>query len=150
LSEETYSTLIPALKKAVKGLNEKDGVEFLMHFTRNTFVFKTDTEVFGGEKRLSPELTLLNDFSDCEDRAALFFFLVKEMYALPMIVVTYPQHVSIAVKFNKPIGNTVLYNGSRYSICEPSPQKKELGIGQIIPELRNTPYEISYAYTPVK
>jgi hypothetical protein len=111
-------------------------------------LFKPDTEVFGAEKRLTPEQTLLYDYSDCEDRAALFFFLVKEIYNLPMLVLTYPKHVTVAVQFDKPYGKTIEYNGSLYSVCEPSPQKIDLRVGQSIPELRKQPYQVAYAYQP--
>ncbi len=148
LSKTTYESLIPSLKKELKGLKQKDGVEFLMRFTRYAFLFKPDAEAFGGEKRLSPEQTLLYDYSDCEDRAALFFYLVKEIYNLPMLVLTYPQHVTVAVQFDKTYGKTVEYNGFRYSICEPSPQKIDLRVGQLLPELRNQTYQIAYAYKP--
>lgn len=148
LSRETHNSLIPELKNVIHGLNTKDGVDFLMHFTRYAFVFKKDTDAFGKEKRMSPEETLLYDESDCEDRAALFFYLVKEMYNLPMIVLTYPQHVTIAVEFNKPIGNTIIYKGRKFSICEPTPQRMDLPIGKQIPTLRKEPYEIAYEYIP--
>ena len=148
LSKETYRSLIPALKKNLKGMSTKSGVDYLMRFTRDAFSFEPDSEVFGKEKRLSPEQTLLYQYSDCEDRAALFFCLVKEIYNLPMIVLTYPKHVTIAVKFDKPIGQSIVYNGSKYSICEPTPQKKDLTIGELSPELRNSSYEIAYAYSP--
>jgi hypothetical protein len=150
LSKETYGSLIPALKKHIKGLNTRQGVDFLMHFTRYAFLFKPDTEIFGQEKRLSPEQTLLYEYSDCEDRAALFFFLVKEIYNLPMIVVLYPHHVTIGVQFDKPYGQTIVYKGNRYSFCEPSPQKQNLRIGQTLPELSKTTYEIAYVYDPEK
>ena len=149
LSKETYTSLIPALKRNLKGLSTKNGVDYLMHFTRYAFGFETDTENFGQEKRLTPEQTLLYENSDCEDRVALFFYLVKEIYNLPMIVLSYPKHVTIAVKFDKPIGNTIEYKGSKYSVCEPTPQKKDLRIGKSLPELRKISYEIAYAYTPV-
>lgn len=150
VSKPTYESLVPALKKHLKGMKPKDGVEFLMRFTRYAFLFKPDGEVFGNEKRLSPEQTLLYDYSDCEDRAGLFFFLVKEMYNLPMLVLTYPEHVTVAVQFDKPYGKTVVYNGTQYSICEPSPQRVDLRIGQMLPELTNTAYQVAYAYQPVK
>jgi hypothetical protein len=57
----------------------KGGVDYLMRFTRYAFMFKPDAENFGSEKRLTPEQTLLYPESDCEDRAALFFCLVKEI-----------------------------------------------------------------------
>jgi hypothetical protein len=83
-----------------------------------------------------------------EDRAGLFFYLVKEIYDLPMIVVEYPKHVTIAIKFNKPYGNTITYNGIKYSICEPSSQREDLRIGEMLPSLRHTSFDVPYAYTP--
>lgn len=148
LSNETYQSLIPALKKQVQGMNHKHGVDYLMRFTRYAFMFETDTRNFGSEKRLTPEQTLLYEKSDCEDRVALFFYLVKEIYHLPMIVLSYPKHVTIAVQFDKPVGRTITYNGSRYSVCEPTPQKEDLAIGQWAPGLQKQPFEIVYAYQP--
>ena len=121
-----------------------------MRFTRYAFLFETDLKIFGEEKRFSPEQTLLYDHSDCEDRAALFFYLVKEIYNLPMIVLSFPQHVTIAVKFNKPVGKPILYNGSQYSICEPTPQNQDLNMGKMLPSLHNISYEVVYTYNPGK
>ena len=75
MSKQTYNSLIPALKDIVGRMNTKNGIDYLMHFTRYAFLYERDTDVFGREKRLSPEETLLYDYSDCEDRAALFFSL---------------------------------------------------------------------------
>ncbi|WP_369411678.1 hypothetical protein [Longitalea arenae] len=150
LSKETYYSLIPLLKKKVKRMNVKNGVDYLLRFTRYAFLFEPDTEIYGGEKRLSPEQTLLYDQSDCEDRVALFYCLVKEIYDLPMIVLSYPKHVTIAVQFNKPYGKPIIYNGQKYTICEPSPQKEDLMVGQLLPELKQAPYEVTYVYTPQK
>ncbi|MGZ8552972.1 MAG: hypothetical protein ACXWV8_06170 [Chitinophagaceae bacterium] len=149
LSKETYSSLISSLKKNIKGMNTKNGVDYLMRFTRYAFLFEKDTDAFGKEKRMSPEETLLYGQSDCEDRAALFFYLVKEIYNLPMIVLAYPQHVTIAVKFDKPIGHSIVYNGNKYSVCEPTPQKQDLQLGQLSPDLKKAAYEVVYAYHPL-
>jgi hypothetical protein len=121
-----------------------------MHFTRYAFLFKPDEEVFGQEKRLTPEQTLLYDNSDCEDRAGLFFYLVKEIYNLPMIVLEFPKHVTIAVDFGKSYGNTIVYNGITYSICEPSSQRTDLRIGELPPSLRHSSFDILYVYKPNK
>jgi hypothetical protein len=148
LTSVTYGSLIPSLKEKIKGMKVKDGVDYLMHFTRYAFLFKPDEEVFGQEKRLSPEQTLLYDNSDCEDRAGLFFYLVKEIYNLPMIVLEYPKHVTIAVKFDKVYGNAIVYNGIRYSVCEPSSQKDDLRIGKLPSYLRHSSFEVPYVYNP--
>jgi hypothetical protein len=149
LSRETYSTLIPALKEKTKNLSAKKGVDYLMRFTRYAFLFEKDSINFGSEKRLSPEQTLLYEYSDCEDRSALFFYLVKEIYNLPMIVLTFPTHVTMAVYFEKPMGKPVLYNGKEYTICEPTPQQRDLRMGELIRGLRRTPYEVAYVYNPL-
>lgn len=148
LSSETYRSFIPELKKTLKGMNHRQGIDYLMHFTRNAFAFRPDREIFGQEKRFSPEQTLLYEQSDCEDRAALFFYLVKEIYNLPMIIMVFPEHVTIGVKLDKPVGKPILHNGVAYSVCEPTPQKEELRIGQLAPGLSNTPYQVVYAYDP--
>jgi len=148
MSNVTYTSLIPLLKEQVKKMSQAKGVDYLMHFTRYAFAFETDTKLYGKEKRLTPEQTLLNNFSDCEDRAALFFFLVKEIYNLPMIAIAYPTHVTVAVKFDTPLGKPITYNGQQYSVCEPTPQAKNLKIGQTIPALKHTFYEVVYAYNP--
>ncbi len=150
LSKETYNSLIPSLKKSLKSMTTKNGIDYLMRFTRYAFLFESDSKTFGTEKRLTPEQTLLYETSDCEDRAALFFYLVKEIYDLPMIVLSYPKHITIAVKFDKPVGHSIVYNGNKYSVCEPTPQKEDLRLGQSLPDLKKTSYEVVYAYLPVK
>jgi hypothetical protein len=147
LNKLTRETLINNLKEQIKGMKTRQGVEFLMHFTRSAFDFANDADFFGREKRLSPEETLLYEKSDCEDRAALFFYLVREMYNLPMLVLTYSDHVNVAVKMDGK-GYTIRHNNADYTICEPTPQKKELGIGQISKARKKDAFDIAYAYEP--
>ncbi len=148
LSRETYNTLIPMLKQTVKGMSTKNGVDYLMRFTRYAFMFEPDSKTFGKEKRFTPEQTLLYDKSDCEDRVALFFCLVKEIYDLPMIVMAFEKHVTLAVSFDRPVGKPILYNGIKYSVCEPTPQKQDLSVGQLSADLLKKEYEVVYAYIP--
>jgi len=149
LSQITYRSLIPLLRENTSKMSKKDGIDYLMRFTRYAFAYQTDTKVYGEEKRLSPEQTLLSDNSDCEDRAALFFYLVKEIYDLPMIVLSYPEHITIAVEFDQPGRDPIKYNGKNYWICEPTPQGKDLPIGQSLPSLRKVSYDVVYAYNPL-
>jgi hypothetical protein len=148
LSHETYHSLIPILKKNIAGMNQKNGVDYLMRFTRYAFLYQTDENNFGKEKRLSPEQTLFSKYSDCDDRAALFFYLVKEIYNLPMIALLYPTHISMAVQFDKVQGKSIIYKGQKYLVCEPTPQEKDLRIGQIASNLEGMNYEVVYQYTP--
>ncbi|WPV02100.1 hypothetical protein SNE26_09960 [Mucilaginibacter sp. cycad4] len=148
LSKETYGSLIPLLKKNVGSMNITKGVDYLMHFTRYAFLYENDDMNFGREKRLSPEETLFAQYSDCDDRAALFFYLVKEIYNLPMIAVLYPTHITMAVQFDKPVGKPLFYKGKAYSFCEPTPQLHDLKIGQVSASLKQVPYKVVYEYNP--
>jgi hypothetical protein len=148
LSKETYRSLIPQLKKNMKDMDVPTGVDYLMRFTRYAFNYQPDMEVYGKQKRMTPEQTLLYEQSDCKDRAALFYCLVKEIYNLPMIAMEFPNHLTIAVKFDKPIGMPILHNGSIYSVCEPTPQTEDLPIGDLSGEYKKQKYEVAYVYNP--
>lgn len=148
MSRETYNSLIPKLKEITAGMTTINGIDYLMRFTRYAIQFKPDKASFGREKRLNPEQALLYEEGDCEDYSALFFFLVKEIYNLPMLVLTYPMHVTVAVKLDKAPGDPIIYNGDKYYICEPTPQSRDLRIGKVSKELRAETYEIAYAYRP--
>ena len=65
-----------------------------------------------------------------------------------MEVVLYPEHVTIAVKFDKPSGKSIIYKNNKYSVCDPTPQLEDLEIGELSSKLRNIPYEIAYEYNP--
>lgn len=148
LSEGAKTSLLQSLKYRIRNMNQKQGVEYLMHFTRSAFNFAPDTEAFGKEKRLSPEETLLSQSSDCEDRAALLYFLVKEIYNIPMAVLIFPEHVTIAVKLDKPIGEKIHIGKDLYTICEATPQKEDLPIGAMIKELKGKEFEVAFTYRP--
>jgi hypothetical protein len=150
LTKDTYGSLIPLLKKNVVGMGQRKGVDYLMKFTRYAFLYQNDEDNFGKEKRLSPEETLFSKYSDCDDRVALFFYLVKEIYNIPMIALLYPTHITMAVQFDKPIGESIWYNGKIYSLCEPTPQRENLNLGKISNKLKYLSYQVVYSYQPIK
>lgn len=65
-----------------------------------------------------------------------------------MIAVLYPTHITMAVQLEKPVGNSILYNGNYYSICEPTPQGQNLALGQLSDHLKGQPYQVVYSYQP--
>lgn len=148
MSEQTYQSLIPQLVEKVGNLSVEKGVDYLMRFTRKAFLYEDDWVTFGKEKRFSPEATLSAEASDCDDRAALFFYLVKEIYNLPMITLRYPTHVTMAIQFDKPIGQSIFYEGQYFTVCEPTPQAENLNIGQLSKQHKNQLYEVVYHYVP--
>lgn len=150
VSHETAESLLSQMRDRLRNMDLRHGIGYLQQFTREAFPFARDTDVFGREKRLSPEETLLYANSDCEDRAALFFWLVREIYDRPMVVVSYEDHVTVAVDMGENRGYTIRYNGKDYTICEPTPQRVNLPPGRIIHGIHDRPSEISYAYEPAR
>ncbi len=148
LSKQTYESLIPVLAKYTEKLPTEKGIDYIMRFTRYAFLYEDDRIIYGQEKRMPPEQTLLNNASDCDDRAALFFYLVKEIYNLPMIALRYPTHLTLAIQFKEPIGKSVLFEGNYYTICEPTPQNENLDIGQLAKKQQTEEFEIVYHYNP--
>ena len=121
-----------------------------MFLVRNAFAYEADSSIYGRDKRFSPEETLASDWSDCEDHAGLFFSLVREVYDLPMIALSYPGHINIAVRLENPQGKTILHNGSIYTICEPTPQKKVFYLGEMEKKLSKKQFEVVYEYIPTR
>lgn len=148
LSRATYQSLVPLLKNNMSGMKAEQGIDYLMRFTRYAFLYENDQENFGRERRLSPEETLFSPYSDCDDRAGLFFYLVKEIYNLPMIALLYPGHINIAVALPDPKGKLINYKGKSYTVCDPTPQSLDLPLGAFSPALSGSSYEVVYAYEP--
>ncbi|MBL7705466.1 MAG: hypothetical protein JNM21_07930 [Taibaiella sp.] len=148
MSKTTYNTLMPELKHAVADMSRQDGVAYLMEFTRNAFAYESDLDAIGKEQRNAPELTLLRDKSDCDDRVALLYFFIKEIYDLPMVVVQYPSHVLLGVSLDGVKGFEIPYKGRQYIVVDPTPQSVPLKIGEIGKKYKKQAYEIAYAYKP--
>lgn len=148
LSDDLKNKLLPDLKKQMLHFNQKEGIAFLLAFTQNAFAYKNDQEHYGKEKRLAPEQTIISDFSDCDDRVSLFYYLVKEIYNLPIIAILHPTHISVGVKLDKPSGKTIEYKGEKYTYCDPTPQAQSLSVGEILKKYRKDSFEIVFQYTP--
>lgn len=117
----TASGLIDALEPHLEDLSETDAVHLLLRFVQTAFGYKIDPDNFGREKPLFPEETLYYDYSDCEDRAILFRFLVRELTGLDVVGLRYPGHIATAVRFNEPLdGDTVDVDGRTYHVCDPT------------------------------
>ena len=120
LSRITKESLLSALMPVIANLDVVDATSFLLSFVQ-AFAYKTDDEQFGHEKFFFPDEMFFYQYSDCEDRAVLFAYLVKQLVGLDVIGLNYPGHMATAVNFNKNIeGAYVTYNGKRYTICDPT------------------------------
>lgn len=135
-------SLLNALKPQLNGLSAGESVDFLLNFVQNGFAYKTDQEQFNGaEKFFFPEENFYYPYSDCDDRAVLFAYLVRELLSLKVVGVTYPGHIATAVRFpNEEAGDYVMYKGEKYMIADPTYINAPFGM--TMPGMTNAKAEI--------
>jgi len=143
MSPTLKASLIPIVKKITEDRTWKESLEILAGLTRTGFAYKTDEEVYGKSKPMIADEIFYYKYSDCEDRSALFYSIAKEIFDFPMIVIAFPDHVTIAVSTPTPIGNTALiYKDKRYYVCDPTGPIGSFKIGNIPEEYRTQSYEV--------
>lgn len=141
-SATTLRTLVPLLKQELATLSEKEKLEFLVSFTRKAFKYKEDHETFGKSKPMIAEEVFFHQYSDCEDRCALFYNLCKEILDIPMLVIALPDHLTIAVAAQENLGQAIRYKGKSYYICDPTGPFNTSRIGNLPKEYQNSAYQI--------
>ena len=146
LSDTLAQTLYPYLSTHLTGKNEWQATEFLAAFTRSAFQYKEDKVHFGCSKPMVAEELFLYPYSDCEDRTALFFNLVNELLGLPMLLIAYPDHLTMAVALPQKKGSYIRYEGRNYYICDPTGPAGSHEIGVTPKGYENTAYNILKSY----
>jgi hypothetical protein len=115
------SPLLSTLSGFTQGKSEKDAANLLINFVQTGFEYKTDDEQFGYEKPFFVEELFYYPFSDCEDRAMLFSYLVRKLMKLDVVLLDYPDHIATAVCFNEPIeGDYIMVGSKKYTVCDPT------------------------------
>ncbi len=135
-SKNLEYSLVSEVKKLVEGKTEKVAIDMILQFVQKAFKYMTDQEQFGDEKYFFAEDIFYYEFSDCEDRAVLFTYIVRKVIGLDAVGLVYTGHMAASVKFNTYVdGDYVNYNNSRYVVCDPT----YIGahIGQAMPNYKN-------------
>jgi hypothetical protein len=142
LSATLRQSLLPVLREKIAPLNQQEALEFLVAFTRSGFAYREDYRIFGGSKPMVADEVFHYSYSDCEDRTALFFTLVRELLDLPMIILAYEDHLSIAVEAPQVKGQAVNYGGRRYVFCDPTGPYDSSRIGEIPDGYENASFRV--------
>lgn len=142
MSEVLRSSLLPQLTQLIKGKSGMEALELLTVFTRSCFKYKEDKEYFGRSKPMVPDELFHYPFSDCEDRSALYYALVKELLGWPMLIIGFPDHLTIAVSIPEFDGDAVEYQGRKYYFCDPTGPANSAEIGRLPEEFIGQEYEI--------
>lgn len=123
LSATATASLVKEMKKATSYMNTTESVNFILQFVQTTFEYKKDQQVYGQEKFSFPEETLLNTYSDCEDKAMLYAVLVNKVLGLKTVALYYKdaEHINIAIEnWNTNIKGNFSFQDQDYIVCEPS------------------------------
>ncbi|MEL6836916.1 MAG: hypothetical protein AAFP77_28190 [Bacteroidota bacterium] len=142
LSPELERTLVPQLRRMMQGLGTREKLELLVAFTRSGFSYRDDKTAFGENKPMIPDELFFYPFSDCEDRSALFYALVKVLLDLPMIVIAYDDHLTVAVSAPGVSGDIVKYEDESFLFCDPTGPQESSEIGRIPSGYEKKSFEI--------
>lgn len=113
--------ILSSLTPLVQGRNEADAANILINFVQTAFQYQTDGQQFGYEKPFFVEELFYYPYSDCEDRAMLFSYLVRKLLGLDVVLLDYPEHIATAVRFNGNVsGDYLMVNGRKYIVCDPT------------------------------
>jgi len=130
LEDITYKSIALSLKKHLDGKKASDALNFVLHFVQKAFKYERDAQHFGREKVMFAQETLYFDKSDCEDRAVLFSYLVKELFGISIIGVKYSDHMATAL--NIPIdGDTVMLGSKKFVLADPTYINATIGMSML-------------------
>jgi hypothetical protein len=146
LSPTLSASLLPPLRRWLSTRNQRQQLELLVSLTRSGFRYREDTKYFGRSKPMVPEEVFSYPYSDCEDRSALFFALVRDLIDLPMVVIAYTDHLSVAVAADQVAGEGFTYQGRRYVFCDPTGPANSSAIGSAPPGYENEEFQIIGQY----
>ena len=132
-----HQSLLEQVNEQIRGCSEKEAVGRILHFVQYAFDYATDGEQHGYEKPYFIEENFYYQKNDCEDRAILFAFLVRNVLGLDVHLVQYPGHECTAVNFttSQMNGDGYMYKGKAFYICDPT--FIGASIGQCMPDYRN-------------
>lgn len=136
MSTSLEGKLLPKLRQITDGKSKEEATGIILNFVQTAFEYKTDEEQFGYERPLFVDELFYYDYSDCEDRAILFSYLVRKVLNLDVVLLYYPNHLATAVKlpsYNK--GDYVSLNGKKYIVCDPT--YINAGIGEAMPQFKD-------------
>ena len=148
LSDSVGERLCEELRPLLAGKSELAQLQLLVSFTRNAFVYKEDKRIFGYSRPMIADEVLYYPASDCEDRSALFFALVRDLLNLPVIAIAYNDHLSVAVSCPDIKGRGFLHEGRRYYVCDPTGPAGSTEIGNAPYGYERRRFKVVASYVP--
>lgn len=105
----------------LEGKTQGEQLNILLRLVQTGFEYKTDTKQFNRQRFMTPDEILFYPYSDCDDRAILFAYLVRNLMGLDVIGLEYSGHVATAVRADPSLeGDRIIHNGQSYLVCDPT------------------------------
>ncbi len=134
LDKVSYVQIARDIKEHIDGMKASVALNFVLSFVQNAFMYEIDQTQFGREKVMFAQETLYFEKSDCEDRAVLFSYLVKELFGYSVVGVKYRDHMATALYI--PLkGDSVRAGRKNYVIADPT--YINASVGQSMPKYRS-------------
>ncbi len=128
IEKRTYRDLATSIKKYIDGKKASEAMNFVLAFVQKSFKYEQDNQQFGKEKVMFAQETLFYDSSDCEDRAVLFSYLMRELFGVSTLGVKYEDHMATALYI--PLDGEKIKAGSKeYVIADPTYINSTIGTG---------------------
>ncbi len=110
--------------------DDVEQVNFLLTMTQIAFQYETDIEQFGYQRYMFPDEVMHYDKSDCDDRAVLFAWMVRNFTDQQVAAVLYPNHLANAVHFpeGNPAGDYLVIDNKPFVIADPTFINAPLGM----------------------
>lgn len=149
------STVIPELredvvrqvKEQLKGLDPMKAADKLLALIQFGFNYKSDDSYHGFEKPYFFEEILFYPYSDCEDRAIFYSYLIWNSLGLETDLIAYPNHEATAIRAERVWGGEDYYlkNTEKFFISDPTYQGGPTG--SCMPSCRDVKPTIDVSYT---
>lgn len=137
MSEELKIWAERQMKPFLDELDEYEAVNVLLFYVQTEFDYATDIQQFGYEKPFFCEENFYYAKNDCEDRAILFAYLIRNLVGARIVLLDYPDHIATAVAFEDDSeikGDYYLIDGRKYFVCDPT--YIGANIGETMPQYR--------------
>lgn len=113
----------------IVGKSQGEALDLILNFVQNAFKYQVDKDQFNKEKVMFPSETLFYPYSDCEDRAILFSYMVKTLLGMDVVGVKYPNHMATAVRVDEKIkGEYIVLDQKPYVLADPTYINASLGM----------------------
>ena len=142
MSEELKDWVARQMKPTLDEFSSYEAVSLLLNYLQTEFDYATDAEQFGFEKPFFCEENFFYPKNDCEDRAILLAYLVRNLIGNKMVLLDYPDHIATAICFPDEdiTGDYYFVGGQKYYVCDPT--FVGAAVGESMPNYKETKADI--------